>query len=211
MNTNNKLNKANSYRVSQELLRNKALKNGVNLISPETVFLSKDTSFGKNVTIEPYVVIGSKVKIGDNSYIKSFSHLEGTIIKKNALVGPYARLRPGTIIKDNVKIGNFVESKNSTVDNFSKVKFKARGNNEKYFIHIKTKGSFFPWVRYLAEFEVTEEWKDFEIEFSKFVRYSNKTPKKRKLNPSKIRLIGVEASGRDFDMNIDIALMSFSK
>jgi len=121
MNTNNKLNKANSYRVSQELLRNKALKNGVNLISPETVFLSKDTSFGKNVTIEPYVVIGSKVKIGDNSYIKSFSHLEGTIIKKNALVGPYARLRPGTIIKDNVKIGNFVESKNSTVDNFSKV------------------------------------------------------------------------------------------
>ena len=120
MNTNNKLNKANSYRVSQELLRNKALKNGVNLISPETVFLSKDTSFGKNVTIEPYVVIGSKVKIGDNSYIKSFSHLEGTIIKKR-LVGPYARLRPGTIIKDNVKIGNFVESKNSTVDNFSKV------------------------------------------------------------------------------------------
>ena len=121
MNTNNKLNKANSYRVSQELLRNKALKNGVNLISPETVFLSKDTSFGKNVTIEPYVVIGSKVKIGDNSYIKSFSHLEGTIIKKNTQVGPYARLRPGTIIKDNVKIGNFVESKNSTVDNFSKV------------------------------------------------------------------------------------------
>ena len=84
MNTNNKLNKANSYRVSQELLRNKALKNGVNLISPETVFLSKDTSFGKNVTIEPYVVIGSKVKIGDNSYIKSFSHLEGTIIKKRS-------------------------------------------------------------------------------------------------------------------------------
>ena len=61
------------------------------------------------------------MKIGDNSYIKSFSHLEGTIIKKNVLVGPYARLRPGTIIKDNVKIGNFVESKNSTVDNFSKV------------------------------------------------------------------------------------------
>lgn len=103
------------------------------------------------------------------------------------------------------------EIDNNSLDNFTKVKFKARGNNEKYFIHIKTKGSFFPWVRYLAEFEVTEEWKDFEIEFSKFVRYSNKTPKKRKLNPSKIRLIGVEASGRDFDMNIDIALMSFSK
>jgi len=94
---------------------------------------------------------------------------------------------------------------------FSKVKFKARGNNEKYFIHIKTKGSIFPWVRYLGEFEVTDEWQDFEIEFTEFIRYSNKRPKKRNLNPKKIKLIGVEASGRDFDMEIDIASMSFSK
>ena len=78
MNTNNKLKKANSYRLSQEILRNKALKKGVNLIAPETIFLSKDTVFGKNVTVEPYVVIGSKVKIGDNSQIKSFTHIEGT-------------------------------------------------------------------------------------------------------------------------------------
>ena len=69
MNTNNKLNKANSYRLSQELLRNKALKQGVNLIAPETVFLSNDTQFGKNVTIEPYVVIGPKVKIGKQDKI----------------------------------------------------------------------------------------------------------------------------------------------
>ena len=61
---------------------------------------------------------------------------------------------------------------------FSRVKFKARGNNEKYFIHIKTKGSIFPWVRYLGEFEVTNEWQDFEIEFTEFIRYSNKSPKK---------------------------------
>ena len=72
MKTNNKLNKANAYRVSQEILRNKALLKGVNLIAPETIFLSSDTIFGKNVTIEPYVVLGLKVKIGDNSYIKSF-------------------------------------------------------------------------------------------------------------------------------------------
>ena len=84
-------------------------------------------------------------------------------------------------------------------------------DNEKYFIHIKTKGSIFTWVRYLGEFEVTNEWQDFEIEFTKFIRYSNKSPKKRNLNPSKIKLIGVEASGRDFDMDIDIASMSFSK
>ena len=97
------------------------------------------------------------------------------------------------------------------LNDFSKIKFKARGNNEKYFIHIKTKGSIFPWVRYLGEFDVTEEWQDFEIEFDEFIRYSNKNPKKRNLNPKKIKLIGVEASGRDFEMDIDIASMSFSK
>ena len=121
MNTNNKLNKANSYRLSQELLRNKALKKGVNLIAPETIFLSSDTSFGKNVTIEPYVVFGRNVRIGDNSYIKSFSHIEGTKIENNVTVGPYARLREGTILKSNTKIGNFVETKKSIIDKKSKV------------------------------------------------------------------------------------------
>ena len=121
MNTNNKLKKANSYRVLQEHLRNKALKKGVNLISPETTFLSKDTFFGKNVTVEPYVVIGAKVKIGDNSYIKSFTHIEGAKIEKNVVVGPYARLRSGTILKSKTKIGNFVETKKSSINFNSKV------------------------------------------------------------------------------------------
>ena len=121
MKTNNKLNKANSYRLSQELLRNKALAKGVNLIAPETIFLSKDTIFGKNVTVEPYVVFGPKVKIGDNSYVKSFTHIEGTKIEKNVIVGPYARLRPGTILKNNTKIGNFVETKKSSINQNSKV------------------------------------------------------------------------------------------
>ena len=121
MKTNNKLNKANSYRLSQELLRNKALSKGVNLIAPETIFLSHDTSFGKNVTVEPYVVFGPRVKVGNNSYIKSFSHLEGTKIEKNVVVGPYARLRPGTILKNNTKIGNFVETKKTSININSKV------------------------------------------------------------------------------------------
>ena len=121
MKRNNKLNKANAYRLSQEVLRNKALLKGVNLIAPETIFLSKDTSFGKNVTVEPYVVFGPKVKIGDNSYIKSFSHLEGTKIEKNVIVGPYARLREGTILKENTKIGNFVETKKANINKNSKV------------------------------------------------------------------------------------------
>ena len=121
MNTNNKLKKANAYRLSQEILRNKALAKGVNLIAPETVFLSADTLFGKNITIEPYVVIGLKVKIGDNSYIKSFTHIEGSKIEKNVVVGPYARLRAGTILKSNTKIGNFVETKKTSIDINSKV------------------------------------------------------------------------------------------
>ena len=121
MKTNNKLNKANSYRLSQELLRNKALSRGVNLIAPETIFLSNDTLFGKNVTVEPYVVFGPKVKIGDNSYIKSFTHIEGTQIEKGVTVGPYARLRSGTILKNNTKIGNFVETKKAKINVNSKV------------------------------------------------------------------------------------------
>ena len=121
MNTNNKLKKAYAYRAVQEKLRNKALSKGVNLIAPESIYLSKDTIFGKNVTIEPYVVIGSKVKIGDNACIKSFTHIEGTKIEKNVVVGPYARLRPGTILKSNAKIGNFVETKKATINTNSKV------------------------------------------------------------------------------------------
>ena len=121
MKTNNKLNKANAYRLSQEVLRNKALSKGVNLIAPETIFLSKDTIFGKNVTVDPYVVFGPKVKIGDNSYIKSFTHIEGTKIEKNVIVGPYARLRSGTVLRNNTKIGNFVETKKSSINVNSKV------------------------------------------------------------------------------------------
>ena len=121
MKRNNKLKKANAYRLSQEVLRNKALAKGVNIIAPETVFLSKDTSFGKNVTVEPYVVFGPKVKIGNNSHIKSFSHIEGTIIEKNVVVGPYARLREGTMLRENTRIGNFVETKKSNINKNSKV------------------------------------------------------------------------------------------
>jgi len=121
MKRNNKLEKANAYRLSQEILRNKALAKGVNLIAPETIFLSRDTTFGKNVTVEPYVVFGPKVKIGDNTYIKSFSHIEGAKIEKNVVVGPYARLREGTVLKENSKIGNFVETKKSSINKNSKV------------------------------------------------------------------------------------------
>ena len=105
----------------QNSLRKKFLKSGVKMIAPDTIYFSKDTKIGKNVTIEPYVVIGSKVKIGNGVNIKSFSHLENCIIESKVEIGPYARIRPGTILKEGSKVGNFVEIKKSTVGKKSKV------------------------------------------------------------------------------------------
>jgi len=102
-------------------LRNKFLKKGVKMIAPDTVFFSKNTKIGKNVTIEPYVVIADNVSVGDNVKILSFSHLEGVKIENNVNGGPYARLRPGTVLKSGSKIGNFVEIKKSIVGNSSKI------------------------------------------------------------------------------------------
>ena len=121
MKKNLKLKKAIKLRSEQDNLRVKALNKGVDLIAPETIFLSKDTKFGKNVKIEPYVVIGSKVIIGNNVVIKSFSHLEGAKLEKNVTVGPYARVRPGSHLFKGSKIGNFVETKNSKIKSNSKV------------------------------------------------------------------------------------------
>jgi UDP-N-acetylglucosamine diphosphorylase/glucosamine-1-phosphate N-acetyltransferase len=105
----------------QNKLRNKFLTSGVKMLGPETIFFSNDTKIGKNVTIEPYVVIGKNVKIGNNVIIKSFSHLESCKIENKVEVGPYARIRPNTILKEGSKIGNFVEIKKSTVGKKSKV------------------------------------------------------------------------------------------
>ena len=91
------------------------------MTSPETVFFSKDTKIGKNVTIDPYVVIGEKVKIQNNVKIFSFSHLEKVKIENNVNIGPYARLRPGTILKSGSRVGNFVEIKKSIIGKSSKV------------------------------------------------------------------------------------------
>ena len=102
-------------------LRNKFLKKGVKMISPETIFFSKDTSIGKNVTIEPYVVILDKVSIKNNVRVCSFSHLENVKVENNVSIGPYARIRPGTTLKSGSKIGNFVEIKKSTVGVNSKI------------------------------------------------------------------------------------------
>ena len=102
-------------------LRNKFIKLGVKMSGPETIYFSKDTRIGKNVTIEPYVVFGPKVKIGNNVTIKSFSHMENCKIENKVDVGPYARIRPGVILKEGSKVGNFVEIKKSTIGKNSKI------------------------------------------------------------------------------------------
>ena len=117
----NKKKIALKQNLNQKKLRNKAMKLGVTLVSPETVFLSNDTKFGKNVTINPYVVIGKKTKIGNNVEILPFTHIENATLKTNVKVGPFSRIRPGSILFENTKVGNFVEIKKSKIGRNSKV------------------------------------------------------------------------------------------
>ena len=105
----------------QNKLRNKFIKSGVKMIGPETIFFSEDTKIGKNVIIDPYVVIGQKVKIGNNVRIQSFCHLEDSKIENNVSLGPYARLRPGTVLHVGSRVGNFVEVKKSKIGKKSKI------------------------------------------------------------------------------------------
>ena len=105
----------------QRRLRTQAMLGGATLIAPETVFLSMDTKIGRDVTIEPHVVIGKSVRIEDGALIHALSHLEGAQVASGASIGPYARLRPGADIAAKAKVGNFVESKASTIEAGAKV------------------------------------------------------------------------------------------
>ena len=116
-----KKKKALIEKYNQEKLRNHAMKIGVTLISPETVFLSNDTKFGKNVVINPYVVIGKKTKIGNSVEILPFTHIENAILESNVNVGPFSRIRPGSYLSKGSRIGNFVEVKKSKLGKNSKV------------------------------------------------------------------------------------------
>ena len=114
------MKQTNSQKI-QDKLRLKFIKSGVKMKGPETIFFSEDTKIGKNVIIEPYVVLGPKVSIANNVTINSFSHLENCKIENKVMIGPYARIRPGTILKAGSKIGNFVEVKKSIIGKKSKI------------------------------------------------------------------------------------------
>jgi len=121
MTSTNKKKIALKEKENQDYLRNKAMKSGVTLTAPETVFLSNDTKFGKNVIINPYVVIGKKTKIGNNVEILSFTHIENATLESNVNVGPFSRIRPGTYLSEGSRIGNFVEVKKSKIGKNSKI------------------------------------------------------------------------------------------
>ena len=99
----------------QRRRREQALQDGATLIDPESVWFAADTRLGRDVTVEPHVVFGPGVEIADGATIKAFSHIEGATIATKAVIGPFARLRPGANIGEKAKVGNFVEVKNSSL------------------------------------------------------------------------------------------------
>jgi bifunctional UDP-N-acetylglucosamine pyrophosphorylase / glucosamine-1-phosphate N-acetyltransferase len=113
---NTKAQLAEAEAVAQQRLRKAALDSGVTLVAPETVFLSADTKFGRDVVVEPYVIFGEKVTVEDGAVIHAFSHLVGAHVGKGVSVGPFARLRPGTRLGEGSRIGNFVEVKEAVVE-----------------------------------------------------------------------------------------------
>ena len=117
----NKKKKALIEKYNQEKLRNQAMKMGVTIKAPETVFLSNDTKFGKNVIINQYVVIGKKTRIGSNVEIMPFTHIENAVLEKGVTVGPFSRIRPGSFLAEGSKVGNFVEIKKSKIGKNSKI------------------------------------------------------------------------------------------
>lgn len=121
MRSTNKKKIALGEKFNQEKLRNQAMKKGVTLKSPETVFLSNDTKYGKNVIINPYVVIGKKTKIGNNVEILPFTHIENATLEDNVNVGPFSRIRPGSFLSKGSRVGNFVEVKKSKIGKNTKI------------------------------------------------------------------------------------------
>ncbi len=101
--------------IWQARARRAAMRDGVTMIAPETVWLSFDTTLGRDVRIEPNVFFGPGVSVGDGAEIKANCHIEGARIGPGARVGPFARLRPGADLGSEVHVGNFVEVKNTTM------------------------------------------------------------------------------------------------
>src|SRR5205807_8315440 len=102
---NTKAQLAEAEAAMQRKLREAAMADGVTLVAPDTIYLAADARFGKDVTVEPFVVFGPGVIVGDGAVIRSFSHIAETAIGNQAIIGPYARLRAGAVPGENVHVG----------------------------------------------------------------------------------------------------------
>ncbi len=118
---NSRAQLAEAEAVVQQRLRAAAMDGGVTMLDPSTVTLSFDTRFGRDVVIEPNVFFGPGVDVADRVTIKGFSHIEGASVGADAVVGPFARLRPGAELQAKAKVGNFVEAKNTVIEEGAKV------------------------------------------------------------------------------------------
>ncbi|MBL4766724.1 MAG: bifunctional UDP-N-acetylglucosamine diphosphorylase/glucosamine-1-phosphate N-acetyltransferase GlmU [Rhodobacteraceae bacterium] len=118
---NSRADLAKADAVFQTRARTELLDNGVTLMDPETVYLAFDTYIGRDALIEPNVVFGPGVTVESGATIRAFSHLEGCHVSRGAIVGPYARLRPGTELSEDVRVGNFVEIKNAVIAEGAKI------------------------------------------------------------------------------------------
>ncbi|MCO6186043.1 bifunctional UDP-N-acetylglucosamine diphosphorylase/glucosamine-1-phosphate N-acetyltransferase GlmU [Rhizobium sp. L1K21] len=118
---NNRAELAYLEKLWQERRRRELMLSGVTMIAPETVFLAWDTVIGQDAVIEPNVVFGPGVTIEPNAIVHAFSHLEGALVRSNASVGPYARLRPGATLGEGAKVGNFCEVKKADIGAGAKV------------------------------------------------------------------------------------------
>ncbi len=118
---NSRADLATADATFQARARATLLEDGVTLMAPETVYLARDTVIGRDAVIEPNVVFGPGVTVESGALIRAFSHLEGCHVSRGAIVGPYARLRPGAELAEDVRVGNFVEIKNARIDEGAKV------------------------------------------------------------------------------------------
>lgn len=118
---NSRAELASAEAAFQSRMRCEMLDTGITLYAPDTVFFAYDTVIGRDCIIEQNVVFGPDVTIESGATIRAFSHLEGCHVSRDAVVGPYARLRPGAELSEGVKIGNFVEVKNALIAEGSKV------------------------------------------------------------------------------------------
>ena len=118
---NSRAELARADALFQARARAATLADGVTLSAPDTVYFAHDTVIGRDTIVEPNVVFGPNVTVESGATIRAFSHLEGCHVSRGAIVGPYARLRPGTELAEHTKIGNFVETKNARIAEGAKV------------------------------------------------------------------------------------------